>query len=51
MTAQHHTVAKTQSSSDYSMTNTCKRHLIRSPGAISVVENTPATIPATNNCR
>jgi len=29
---------------------TCRRHLILSPGAISVVEKTPATIPATNNC-
>jgi len=24
--------------------------LIRSPGAISVVEKTPATLPAMNNC-
>lgn len=29
---------------------TCRRHLIRSPGAINVVENTPATTPASNNC-
>lgn len=29
---------------------TCRRHLILSPGAMMVVEKTPATPPARNNC-